>query len=422
MKILIVTDTYPPNVNGAALATERLAQELAKRNHTVSVIAPSTSFKYFKKKQGPLTIYRLRSILIQKTQSFRISPQPLHAREFRLIMKEVQPDIIHINNPGFIAQTAIEIARELKVPVVGTSHFMPENLTHYLHLPDQLEKMLNTSIWKLYARFYGRLNLIISPSPTAASLLKRLKVGTRVEVVSNGIDFKKFNTKNNGIYLKIRYKLPNKPTLLFVGRLDREKNIDVLIKAIALIKGKVTFHAIIVGKGKEMNSLKKLASNYGVSSTITFTGYLPKKDLPNIYKTSDIFVMPSIAELQSLVTMEAMACGLPIVGADAVALPHLIRQNKNGFLFKPGNEKDLANKLLILLKDENLRVGMGKKSLEMIKEHDIQKTAARVEEIYKEVINDYKLTYLDKKIARKGVIKTLKRLNIKKLIPQELQI
>src|SRR6202022_3333737 len=123
-----------------------------------------------------------------------ISPQPLHAREFRLIMKEAQPDIIHINNPGFIAQTAIEIAREFKVPVVGTSHFMPENLTHYLHLPDQLEKILNTSIWKLYARFYGRLNLIISPSPTAANLLKRLKVGTRVKVVSNGIDFKKFNT------------------------------------------------------------------------------------------------------------------------------------------------------------------------------------------------------------------------------------
>src|SRR5438874_1973193 len=112
MKVLIVTDTFPPNVNGAALATERLAKQLAKRGHTVSVVAPSTSFRHFKRKQGDLTVYRLRSILIQKAQDFRISPQPLHAKEFREIVQEVQPDIIHINNPGFIAQTAIVVGRE----------------------------------------------------------------------------------------------------------------------------------------------------------------------------------------------------------------------------------------------------------------------------------------------------------------------
>src|SRR5260221_2067254 len=228
MRILIVTDTYPPNVNGAALATERLAKQLAKRGHSVSVVAPSTSFKHYKRKQGDLTIYRLRSILIQKAQDFRISPQPMDARKFKEIMQEVKPDIIHINNPGFIAQTAIVVGKEFHVPLVGTSHFMPENLTHYLHLPDQLEKMVNTSIWRLYAKFYGRLNLIISPTQTAADLLKRLKVGTKVEVISNGIDLQKFNPHNSGEYLQERYKRPKKLKLLFVGRVDIEKNIDSL--------------------------------------------------------------------------------------------------------------------------------------------------------------------------------------------------
>ena len=248
MKILIVTDTYPPNVNGAALATERMAQELAARGHAVSVVAPSTAFKHYKKKQGKLTIYRLRSILIQKKQSFRISPHPLHVRAFLEIMKEVKPDIVHINNPGFIAQTAVLIAKELGIPMVGTSHFMPENLTHYLHLPDQLEKMVNSSIWKLYAKFYGNLNLIISPTQTAADLLTRLKVGTKVRVISNGMDLDTFNPANHGAYLKKRYKLPNKLTALFVGRLDKEKNLDVFLRAVRLIGDTVDFHVVIVGK------------------------------------------------------------------------------------------------------------------------------------------------------------------------------
>ncbi len=344
MRILIVTDTYPPNVNGAALATERLALELSKRKHEVSVVAPSTSFTHYKRKQENLTIYRLRSILIQKKQEFRVSPQLLHTSEFKEIVREVRPDIMHVNQPFFLAQTAMAVAKEFDIPVVGTSHFMPENLTHYLHLPDQLEKMLNSGIWLLYSWLYGRLNLIVSATHTAADLLIKLRVGTKVEVISNGIDLHKFNTKNNGEYLKKRYELPIKPTLLFVGRLDKEKNIQVLIRACAVIKETVDFHVVIVGKGKEEEPLKDLVEELSLQDIVTFTSYLPKKDLPNIYKIADIFVMPSIAELQSLVTMEAMACGLPVVGANAVALPHLIKDKRNGFLFKPGDYKELAAK------------------------------------------------------------------------------
>lgn len=401
MKILIVTETYPPNVNGAALATERMAEELAKRDHQVAVIAPSTEFKHYKTVDGNLTVYRVRSIIIQKNHKFRVSPQLLHAREFKEIVKEVQPDIMHINNPGFLAQTAMSIAKQIKVPIIGTSHFMPENITHYLHLPDQLEKFLNTGIWKIYAGFYGKLNLIISPTQTSANLLTKLGVSSRVEVISNGIDLKKFNKNNDGTYLKERYKLPAKTTLLFVGRLDKEKCIDVLIKAAALIRDKADFHVVIAGKGKEEVYLKELASDLAVDSLITFTGYLPKKDLPYIYKVADIFVMPSIAELQSLVTMEAMATGLPVIGADAVALPHLIKDGKNGFLFEPYHDKELAGKLLTLLSDKQLMKKMSEASQEIIKTHDMDYVVNKVENAYARVIAEY-----------------ASNMHIKKLIPQ----
>ncbi len=98
--------------------------------------------------------------------------------------------------------------------------------------------------------------------------------------------------------------------------------------------------------------------------------------------------MPGIAELQSLVTMEAMASGLPVIGADAVALPHLIKDGENGFLFTPESEDDLAKKLLVVLKDDKQEKQMGKKSLEFIKEHDINTVVKKVESAYRRVIKN----------------------------------
>ena len=101
--------------------------------------------------------------------------------------------------------------------------------------------------------------------------------------------------------------------------------------------------------------------------------------------------MPGVAELQSLVTMEAMASGLPVIGADAVALPHLITNGENGYLFRPGNSQDLARKLEKVLKDEKLRVRMGQNSLKLIQAHDMKKIMEQVESVYRKVLRDHKL-------------------------------
>ncbi len=421
MRILIATETYPPNVNGAALATYRMARGLYKRHNEVFVLAPSPSFKDYKSNEDGITVYRLRSILVQKAQDFRVSPQPLHYREVNAIIKEVNPDIIHINNPGFISQTTMHIAHEKHIPIVGTSHFMPENLVHYLHLPDPIEKLVNSLIWKQYARFYGKLDLIISPTQTAANLLIRSGAKNKILVISNGIDLTKFSPLNEGSYLKKRYGLPEKITCLFVGRLDKEKNIDVFLKAVALIKHKLDFHTVVVGKGAEEEDLKNLAQELGISDCVTFTGYLPEEDLHNIYKVGDVFIMPGIAELQSLVTMEAMACGLPVIGANAVALPHLIHDQRNGFLFEPGNEKDLADKLYIILQNKELREKMSKESLEMIKEHDVDRVMDRTEEAYREVIEEYKRKnnlIPDRRMITQ--IKRLRNLSLPKLLKESI--
>jgi 1,2-diacylglycerol 3-alpha-glucosyltransferase len=394
MNIVMITDTYPPHVNGAALATERLAQQLVLHGNTVSVIAPSDSFQSQKSILKNITIYRVRSVpvLFEKAQEFRVSPKPLHDKEIKSIIKEINPDIIYINEPLLLGLSAIKIGKQAKIPVVASHHFMPENLIHYLHLPPKIEDMIHRRVWKWYAKLCTNFEVVICPTPIAADLIKKYRSDVRLRIISNGIDLQVFSKKNDGAYLRAQFNLPDKPILLFVGRLDKEKNIDVLIRAAALLKEKYAFHIVVVGQGKEKSSLKKLATNVGISKDITFTGFLPKKDLPNIYTLADVFVMPSIAELQSLVTMEAMASGLPVVGANAVAIPHLVHNGENGFLFEPGDEYSLAEKLSMVLADKKLRNKMSEKSLNIIKEHDIQITVKNVQLAFQDAIKFFSIT------------------------------
>jgi 1,2-diacylglycerol 3-alpha-glucosyltransferase len=389
MRILFVVDTYPPNVNGAALATQRIINELYKHGNEMYVVAPSTSLRNYVKKENGVTVYRIRSVMVQKTQEFRVSPQILfYRRELKKIIKEVEPDVLHINNPGFLGLATIPLSKEFNIPIVGTSHFMPENIVHYLHLPDVIEDLVNSIIWKRYAKWYSELDAVISPTETAANLLRKNNIKTKIYVLSNGIDMIRFKAnKESGEHLKKKFNLPDVPTALFVGRLDKEKQIEVFLRAASEIKDKAKFHVVIVGKGKEYDDLVGLSKSLGIENIVTFTGYLSEEDLSKIYNVADIFVMPGIAELQSLVTMEAMATGIPVLAANAVALPHLVKDNKDGYLFRPGDSHDLANKLLKLITDTPLRQKLGEGSLKLIKVHDISEVIKNTEGIYQRLIN-----------------------------------
>ncbi len=119
---------------------------------------------------------------------------------------------------------------------------------------------------------------------------------------------------------------------------------------------------------------------------VTFLGYLPDEDVPRLYRFADVFVIAGIAELQSIVTMEAMASGLPIIAADAMALPELVHRGENGFLFPVDDAQALAAAAVTILSDEPLRRQMAKRSLEIIKAHDINKVVEQYEMLYTQMI------------------------------------
>ena len=140
----------------------------------------------------------------------------------------------------------------------------------------------------------------------------------------------------------------------------------------------------IVGGGDLMKQLQQLTVELGLSDRVTFAGYLSEHDLRRTLTEATVFAMPSIAELQSIVTMEAMASALPVVAANAMALPHLVHDGENGYLFQPGDADDLAAKLRTVLEaspEEYQALKEG--SLRMIAPHDIQTTLNTFESLYR---------------------------------------
>ena len=388
MRVLIATDTYYPDVNGAAYFTYRLATILAKRGHDVLVICPSRSFKNTVSNDNGVTVFGIRSISIGFTvaHDFRISPLFI-SWIVRGPMGEFSPDIVHIQNHFLIGRRVVGVAKKLGVPVVGTNHFMPENLTHFLHLPKTAERRLQEFAWRDCARIFKQLDFVTTPTKTAAGLLKNAGFSRDVMPVSCGIDLERFKPTNDGLYLKQIFGIPNdKPVLLYVGRLDKEKRIDTILRALPDILRVTPVHFVVAGMGIERPRLEELTGKLGIQNAVTFTGFVPDKDLQNIYRIADLFVIAGIAELQSIVTMEAMASGLPVVAVNAMALPELVHDGENGYLFSDGDSQMIAEKVIAILTNQPMREEMSQKSLEIIKNHDINKIVEKYESIYGEVV------------------------------------
>jgi len=385
MKILIATDTYYPDVNGAAYFTYRLATTLADRGHNVSTMCPSRSMKNTVSNHGRVTVYGIRSIHLPVYQDFRISALFI-SRTIKSAVKRISPDIIHIQNHFLIGKEAASAAKKLSIPVMGTNHFMPENLLHYLHLPVIAERRVQKFAWRRFVKVFEQLDFVTTPTKTAAALLAKAGLNKEVVPISCGIDLERFKPTNDGEYLRQRFAIPSdRPVLLYVGRLDKEKRIDMILRALPDIQRFNSVHLVLAGIGKEKRTLEELAEKLGIQNAVTFTGFVPDEDLQNIYQVGDLFVMAGIAELQSIVTMEAMASGLPVVAANAMALPELVHDSENGYLFSDGNSQMFAQKVVTILSNQAMMAEMSRKSLEIIKDHDINRIVERFESIYSEI-------------------------------------
>ncbi len=386
-RVLIANDTYPPQLNGAAVATQRLAQGLARRGHQVSVVAPNMAYRDGEELEpvggagGAITVHRIKSIPTRPLHpQFRITSKARIDAKLGRICDEFNPDIVHVQNHFVLGQGCLKQGRRRGIPVIGTNHFMPDNLFEYI--PGPLRSTMSAIMWSHCLRTYNRLDCVVAPSNACLELLRGVGLTAPARVISNGIDLSRFTPGEPDPAMRAKYGIrPGVPTFLCVGRLEKDKKVDLVVRASALAAEKRNFQVVFVGKGRDEVEFKELALNLGLGTSVLFTGFVPDADIPHLYNIADVYIGAGAAELQGIAVMEAMAAAKPILAANAVALPELIEEGGNGFLFPPTPE-DLAQNMTRMLTCRDDWPRMGQRSLELIQPHDMPNALAELETLY----------------------------------------
>ena len=380
LTVLIGADTFLPHVNGAARFAERLAAGLVARGHDVHVMAPSVG----RRNAGTFTeVIEGEPMTMHRLPSWRFLPHdwltfvlPWRSKHYaRRVLDEVKPDVVHIQSHIIIGRGLAREARKRGIPVIATNHVMAENILDFTTLPDSLDRVLVKLAWADARRTFALTRAVTTPTRRAADFLESTLDIDGVIPISCGIDRSNYTPD-----LTPR----DAHRILFVGRLTTEKGIDVVLRALAQLDPELHATFDIVGGGDQRRNLEQLAEQLGIADRVTFHGHASEDDLRSLYTRASVFAIASIAELQSIATMEAMASGLPVVAADAVALPHLVHDGENGYLFEPGNVDQLTARLTDVLTaapDERLR--MQQASLDGVRVHDIGRTLDTFEALYR---------------------------------------
>lgn len=328
-----------------------------------------------------ITVHRLKSWRWYPHDWLRFAlPWRIRANSAR-VLDEIQPDVIHFQSHIIVGYGLSREGRKRGIRMVGTNHFMPENLLDFTLLPQSFQDPVIRAAWKAAGRTFGMAEAVSSPTRRAADFLEKYTALENVHAISCGL-------KADNYWPNWEPRTEN--VITFVGRVTGEKQIDVLLKAFKLLPADLNARVEIVGGGDLLKPLQQMARELGIADRVTFTGYVTDEQLRAAYHRSAVLAMPSIAELQSIVTMEAMASALPVVAANAMALPHLVHDGQNGYLFEPGDAQDLADKLTtVLTADPAEYERMKRESLRIVGAHDIDRTLDTFEALYRgETVED----------------------------------
>lgn len=385
MRIAHICQSYPPMISGASLAVQQLAQGLAARGNDVLVLAASDRQQGYVEGNGNGRIVRLpsRHNPMRVGQRMMLWPYRQMARE----LAAFQPDIVHIHEPLVLGLLGLKAARRLGVPTVLTLHQLPWFAAAYL--PPRIRSMVERLLWG-YGRYLTRqFHEIIVPTQTIADIMEN-KIGCHPQVLPYGINLERFLVQSDdpeeGVKLRPKYGLdPQLPVILHVGRIDIEKKVEVVVRAAAQAMKQVEAQLLVVGNGRQLNTIIHLSEDLGIRHRCHFPGYVATdEDLPGLYRLADLFVTACEIETFGIVVLEAMASGLPVVAPAASCLPELVKHNVNGRLAAPGDTEKMANHLAALLQDETARCQLSHQGHKMAQSFATRK-----------MINAYEQHYLD---------------------------
>lgn len=390
MKIVFISSLYPPEImGGAEIVVEKIATELSKKGHDITVI--TTGKKTETKNLENIKIYRLKLNLYyllefhsqnilkrslwQAVELFNITAY----KEIRKILEMSAPDVVHIHNFKGLSSLAFKAAKDLKIPIVFTAHDYSAGICVRADLLNGKGEICENP--KIACKLYNRV--------------QRYLIDDKPDVVTAPSEFVIKQLEKAGLFrdtekvvLPNPVKTGNKPVekfyetldILYVGSLSRHKGPDILIRAFKEIEGdNLRLH--ILGKGPDEGELRRLAKG---DERILFHGFLSGDKLMNMYRMANVTVVPSIwYDNSPMVIYESLMNSTPVIASRIGGIPELVRDGYNGFLFEPGSVNGLRRILGKISEDPSILKELERNAYESSRGYSIEEHVKKLEEIYR---------------------------------------
>jgi glycosyltransferase involved in cell wall biosynthesis len=361
MKIAILVGLFPPKwLAGTEIATYNLADHLARGGHEVHVITShDAGLPEFSEENG-FSVHRIA------WPKIRFLGIVTFWAKVCLKIQTIKPDVFHAQSL-LCGIPAVVAKKSLKIPYVVWGQGSD------IYLPDRFTRMTSKSI--------------LQNADAVLALTEDMKQKMReicdrdISVVPNGIDLERFKNSSGG------EKGSNAKTIIFVGRLHPVKGGQYLIEAMAIVhRAMPDVKLVIVGDGVERTRLEQLAKKLDLNSCIQFAGQVPQERIPQIMHQADVFALSSLSESFGIVNIEAMAAGLPIVATNVGGIPDIVEEGVNGYLVNAKNPEELADKILFLLQNDEMREEISANNREKAELYTWDKVTGIVEKIYFECL------------------------------------
>lgn len=379
MRILMISDVYFPRINGVSTSIQTFRRGLHAAGHETVLVAPD---------------YPLASGTSDEGETLRVAssavPRDPEDRAMRLgAIRALRPvlakrafDIVHVQTPFIAHYQGVSLARSLGVPVVETYHtYFEEYLHHYVPL-------LPRALMRLLARRFttsqcNALDALVVPSQAMQSALEAYGVRCPMRIVPTGLDKDRFAAGDGQRFRASLGIEPDRPTLVHVGRVAHEKNIDFLFRMLRKVADRVPrVMMIVAGEGPALDHCKSYVASLDLGAHVRFVGYLSRdKELLDCYKAGDLFVFSSRTETQGLVLLEALALGVPVVSTAYMGTADIVNPEQ-GARVAPDDEAGFAAIVTELLGDADSRAAMSIAARDYASTWSAQAMAGRLVDFY----------------------------------------
>ncbi len=391
MRIAIYSDNFYPELSGITDSIMTIAAALRDRGHRIAFYVPHYSRGNYRFMNRPrdvdlgenISVFRLPALPYKTGTGQGRAVLPVGSSFFSV--RRFDPDIIHFHIFAGAGLEAIMMAKILGKPLVGTNHTPILEFIHYSPVQTEWFKRL---AMRYDSWVYNHCDFVASPAQAIFDHMRYFKDAIPHRVVSNPIRTARFVPPRSKDDAKKMAGLPHF-TVLSVNKLSVEKNLHLVMRAVARVKPKIpdiTF--AMAGQGSYEKELRDLARGLGLEKNVRFLGFVPLERLPLLYQASDAAVVMSNAETQSISLMQALACGVPALASDAWGLHEYIVDGV-GFRIPPGNVEALAEKILYLYAHPRERARMGKAGRAYVEQFSIDRITRIWEEIYETAIMRY---------------------------------